>query len=583
MGPLLLAAALLASPDLTYEDARVARVLGVERLTPDPAPEGKRIAWVRVVQEDVFVEDEWIPTFFNLFHWLTDEDVIAREVLLAPGEPYTPERAEETSRILREMDIFSLVRVVPVRVAAPDEVGVVVYTRDLWTLRLEQSFQLTGGTLDEATVQLTERNLFGRANRATVRVSIAPLSYSVGEVYLDPRLMASDLALTQSFDVIFSRETGDGEGARGSLRLERPLRNLAQRWGWGVGGEFDFRVARQIQDGEVLRYDDPGTAEVEAIRRVWDQRFVTASASGTYQVGDDFKHQFQLGGGFGRLEVEANDETGLPPESAAAFRRDVLPRERTSVYPFAGVSGFEPRWKTYRDLATFGQSEDVRLGAFWGTSVSVPLEALGSTEDAVVVGARLGYVGAFAGDGLAEVAAAGETRLEGRDRLDEVLYLRARGATPTLGLGRLVLRGDYTGRRDDSASTLVSLGGDNGLRGYESQAFFGFGVDLLRAGLEYRTAPWVWSFVHVGGVLFYDGGSVFERLEDVAWHHSAGLGLRALVPQFNRVSYRVDVGFPLDAGGFQVLISAGSGQAVPTTRYEDALYQSNIGGLPVQP
>lgn len=585
----LLLVGLLAAPapgaaePATYEERRLARVLAVEGLEIDPAPNGKRVAFVRVVREDVFVPDEWIPTFFNAFHWLTDEDVVTREVRLAPGDPYDPERAAETERILRGLGIFALTRVVPVKTDEADTVGVLVYTRDLWSLRFEQSFQLTGGVLDSALLQLTERNLFGRDKQASARVFIAPLTFSVGEVYVDPRLLGGDLAFTQSFDVVFSRETGEAEGSRGAVLVGLPLRDLAQRWGFSVDGAFDVRVLRQIRGDQVLTFDDPSTAEVEAIPRVWDQRVFSGSLGFIHQAGSRFKHRLRAGAGAAFSDAEPNAETALPPENAAAFERFVLPRSRDAIFPFVSYAGFSPVWRDFEDLATFGQTEAVRLGPFWGVSLAAPLEALGSTEDSIVVTARLGTVAPVGADGLAELAVAGETRIEGRRRVDELLYVRARGATPTFALGRLVVRGDYVGRRRDLDGTLVTLGGDNGLRGFPSEALFGFGEDLLRTNAELRSPPLVWSFLHVGAVAFYDGGSVFPHLEALRWHHSVGVGLRGLLPQFNRTSYRLDVGFPLGEPGFSVLLTAGSGQAVPVTAIEDEDYGATYGGLPAQP
>jgi hypothetical protein len=565
-----LVAGLLAPPPETYEDRRVARVLAAEHLTVDPSPVGKRLAFIRVVREDVFAEDEWIPTFFNHFHWLTDEDVVAREVRLRVGDTYDPALAEETARILRGLGILALVRVLPVETGDADTVGLLVYTRDLWSLRLEQQFQVTGGNIDEARLQLTERNLFGRDKQATVSFSLAPLTWTLGESYDDPRLLQGDLSLAQQAGVVFHRTDGEAEGVFGALSVGRPLRDLEQRWSYGVDGYFSQGVSRQSQAGTVLTWDDPATPQVETVRRVWHQRTMTASVTATRQGGDEVKHHLSVGLGFSRTEYDPNAETQLPPALAADFRHDVLPPERTSVYPSAAYAGFEPRWHTYENLSTYGQSEDVPMGPSWSASVAVPLALLGSSQNAVDLGARLAWHTAWAADGLFEASVGGSTRVRDRERLDDTLALAVRGATPSFGLGRLVMRSDYEARRRDESRTLVTLGGDNGLRGYESQQFFGFGADRARFNAEYRTLPLVWSFVHVGAVAFYDGGGVFERLSRATWHQSAGVGLRALLPQFNRTVFRVDAGVPIGEPGFAVVLSAGSSQAVPITPLDDA-------------
>src|SRR5690606_17237772 len=104
------------------------------------------------------------PTFFNAFHWLTDEDVVRRELLFEEGGPYREVRVLETMRNLRSIGVYALARIVPVH-AEDGQVGVLVYVRDLWSLRAETDFQVTAGTVDRLLLQLTERNLFGRNKR----------------------------------------------------------------------------------------------------------------------------------------------------------------------------------------------------------------------------------------------------------------------------------------------------------------------------------------------------------------------------------------------------------------------------------
>ncbi|MCA9559775.1 MAG: hypothetical protein KC583_14565, partial [Myxococcales bacterium] len=98
-----------------------------------------------------------------------------------------------------------------------------------------------------------------------------------------------------------------------------------------------------------------------------------------------------------------------------------------------------------------------------------------------------------------------------------------------------------------------------------------------------RTAPYAISFLHVGAATFYDVGTVYTDFDDAQLYQTVGLGLRALMPQFNRVVYRFDVGVPVDGSGFVVRIGAETGQAVPITRSEDQLYEFSVGGLSNQP
>lgn len=577
--PVLAHPALEVAPTVPYEDARTQGVMAAEGLTVERAPEGKRVAWVRVIRHDVFAEDELIPTFFNAFHGLTDEDVVSRELVVHSGDVYSEEKIQETRRILRAMGLFSLVRVVPVALPADPsggaaQVGVLVYTRDLWSLRFEQRFQFTGSHIDELTLNLTELNLAGRGKKLSARFNLLPFEYSLGQVYIDRRVRGSDLLFMETGDVILNRASNDLEGGRVLLRLDRPFWDLSERWGFTAQFLFDQRVGRQVSGSQILTWDDPRTSVYERIPREWEQRVIGGVGAVTRQFGEAVKHRMTGGLGFSTFEADPLGGSGFEP------------RDQRRIYPFVAYSGFVPSYRTWHDLSTFGVAEDVRLGPVWSARLSAPMEAFGSLRDSVDLSASLGHVSTWGGDGLVDGAVGAEASVERGENIDELFYFRVRSASPGFDLGRLVTRWDWQVRRevgDHRSQSLVSLGGDNGLRGYPSQAFYGFGDDLLRGSVEWRTPPVEWNSLHVGGVLFYDAGSVHRHIADADLHQSVGLGARFLLPQFNRYVYRLDLGVPIDGTGFMVNLTGGSNQATPMTENEDEIYETDVGGLSMQP
>ena len=84
---------------------------------------------------------------------------------------------------------------------------------------------------------------------------------------------------------------------------------------------------------------------------------------------------------------------------------------------------------------------------------------------------------------------------------------------------------------------------------------------------------------------FYDAGRLFNGSHDYGYQHAVGLGLRMIVPQASRFTYRLDFGVPLDGTGFMVTVSGETNQAVPMTAQEDVLSPdaTSIGGLVNQP
>jgi len=567
-----------------YERQRLERALQGRALAIDPRPEGKRIAFIKIAREEVFESDELIiplllprfaPTWPNAFHWLTEEDVIRRELLIKVGDRYDSERVEESMRNLRELGVLALVRIVPVMTDDASSVGLFVYARDLWSLRLETAFAGTADSLD-LSAQLTERNFLGRHKLLAARFAINPKSFSLGEAYIDPRVLGGELSLSQSFDLIFNRDSGDTEGSRGALSVSQPFRDLRQRWGWSAMASYLDYVYRPLLGSRIKSYrsDAQGRPdfceqhEPECVRSVWDDQSQAASFTGSYRRGTNYKQTFSLGAAYSDREVRANAETQLMPGQEQVFQL-LLPRTRRQVYPFFSYDVFVPRYVVLNNLSTFGKSENVRVGPELGASVSVPLRAFGSSTDSVRFTSDLGYVLA-AGDALAEASLAVEARLEEGKVVDQRSSTLLRGATPQWLLGRLVLLGSWDARRHDTSQTQVTLGADNGMRGYENGSFPVVGGNRLRGNVEYRTLPLVVESVHLGTVLFYDLGSVYREIRDAELHHAIGAGLRLLFPQFNHTPFRLDFGVPLDSEGFTVQLSYGSEQAVPLTAADDA-------------
>lgn len=551
-----------------YEQRLVQEALAQAGLSPTTPAPAEPIAFIHVVREPVFTpQDPW-PDVFNVAHWLTEDEVVRRELRFAEGEPWSVARVLESERNLRRLAVFSLVRIVPVR-RADGRLGVLVFTRDLWSLRLEQGFQITGAQIDRLALALTERNLLGRTLVASARLARDPVTTSVGEVLLARRIVDGTWSAVEAVDVTFNNATGALEGSAGTLSVGRPLWNLQQPWALGLDVAYDVGVSRQLQGGVPALYDVPETAAVERIPRVWSARSGQAGIAVTRQHGGLVQRRLTLGFGFTGLEVEPHAQTGaLTAQERVAFARDVLPVARRVLGPSARLEVFTPHFKTYENLDTFGQSEPVRLGPALSVGASGGLRAALSSSDTVLLSAAAGLVDDVAG-GLVDLSVETVARLEDGQVVNRVLALRLRAATTPVLLGRLALRLDWTLRQNDVTNALVTLGGDNGLRGYPSQAFAAVGASVLQGNVEWRSLPVVWQSVHLGLVAFYDVGALHEALTDLTPRHSMGVGVRVLFPQFNRLAYRVDVGVPLGAPGFAVLLSLGDTQAfsvgVPAT------------------
>lgn len=552
----------------SYEWQRTERLLRSLELEQASLPEGKRIAFVRVVREDVFVADEVWPTWFNWFHVTTREKVVRRELLFSEGESFRDARIEESMRNLRGMGIFALVRIVPVATDDPNAVGVLVHTRDLWSLRAETAFTVTTFA-DKFLLRAAERNLFGYNKTLDVDITIQPQSHALTQGYYARRVLGSDISFTERAGIITNRNSDAPEGSLWLLKLGKLFYNLRQRFAYVANFTYQDYVARQTDGRQVRRIESPNVGpELQDPKLVWRTRDLFANLVGSYRVGDITKNTFTIGWDARRLRARATEETDLAPELESYFRRNILPRSRTEIGPTIGYDLWTARYVTFENLSTFGQSENVRVGPSLGLSSRLPLRALGSSSDSWVVVAAAGYTyGNF--DTLVDLKVEGRARYEGGELVDQRLDLMLRGATPIMFRAfRLVARSALEARRRDRANTFVSLGAGNGLRGYVSRRIGASGGSRFLTNVELRTLPIEWQAVHVGAVLFYDVGSVYRKVSEVRMHHAIGIGLRVLLPQFNRYPFSFDAADALDRGQPFVPI-ASSGQVVPMTAAED--------------
>lgn len=570
-----------------YEDVRLNRVLEAHHWQLDSAPEGKQIAFVHIEREDVFVADEFWPLWLNLFHSTTREDVVRRELLLDEGDRFDEHRADETERNLRALGPFSSSRVVAVVGERPQEVGLLVVTRDLWSLRVEQSFQATGAYVNFFNVTLVERNFLGQGATAGVRFALVPDAYRIGQFFEQTRFLGEGIALTEDVDFAIGRVSGELEGSRGSFVGARPFYNLRQRFGFTASASYDVGISRQLRSGRVLEYDIPETAEVESIRRVWSDKVFSASGLVSYRLGvregstneapDDLAgallHTLTAGLSYSERQVAPIAETQLSLDQAKAFERDVLPDARLEFGPVVEYSFFTPRYVTYSNLSTFAFREVLRTGPYGEVGARFPLRAFGSSSDRVVPRAKIGLVFGDGG-GLLDMSTEVAAIFEDGVIRNETVVAQIRGATPVVaGLTRLVARLRWEGVLRDTSDRLVTLGGDNGLRGFQTEELYAYGGGSIVGGIELRSLPLVWNSIHLGFVAFCDMGGVYGgNGPPLALHYSAGIGLRFLLPQFNKTPLNLDGAIPLEKP-FRIGPSFSPDQPIRLTEGEDRLYR----------
>ena len=535
--------------------------LSVRGLTIDPEPQGKIVAQVQVVNLDVFLARERVPLVWaNIFHRTTREHHIRRESLLQAGDRYDLDLVEETTRNLQDPSLSNVVAVLPVRSATPGMVDLLIVTRDVWSLRFNQDYELQQGQLIYYTASLSENNFLGwRKNLAVVFV-MDQGEMSFGPAYIDPNILGTRLKLQSAFSWIWKRQIGEiaagpQEGSSSHFRLEYPLWALARRWGAysefshfdGVRRRFAGNDLRLVPVGDGATLSTPPTGPTAP----WEYRLRTVALSSavtrsfprpTLIQRISLGHELNLVRPF--LLADFPYPCGAPER--AQFSHLVFPLSERSSDLFLLYELFTPRYRTYRDFNTFDFREDTRLGPSLSLKAGRASELFGSDKDFSLFQASLDLAAGWWG-GLESIGGSWEGRLAENEMTDQLVQGRASLATPVLArVLRLVAAGNVGFLFVNARKRYFAVGGDTGLRGYPVGQFVGTGAEFI-GHLEARSMALRLAFLRLGGLLFFDAGHAAADAGSLTFYDDVGFGLRLLIPQLNTYSLRADWAFPLRA------------------------------------
>lgn len=194
--------------------ARAADCVVVESRASLAALSGTRISSIVVLPDGPS-----LPGLARLgvgLHHVTREGTIRRQLLFAPGDTVDTLRVGETMRRLRQQRLFGDVVLLAERCDGSDAVGLVLRTRDSWTLRPTARLRASNAL----SVGVAEKNLLGTGRTIAVTNEMSRWGHGAGVTLVDPWLFGSDV--------------------EGSVRLAR------------LGGAHIFRMGLQNHEYSVL-------------------------------------------------------------------------------------------------------------------------------------------------------------------------------------------------------------------------------------------------------------------------------------------------------------------------------------------
>ena len=498
---------------------------------PIPSPQelearGAIIGEVHIVVGDVFDttidgEDAWLYRTANKLHINTRPSVIRGQLLFKSGEPYRHRLVEETERLLRDNDYLYDAVIVPV---AFDD-GVVdleVRTRDVWTLNPGLSYSRKGGE-NTFGATIAEDNLLGTGRSLDFDWDSNVDRESLSVSYFDPHFRHS----FTNFGVTYA-DADDGDTKL--LLWNRPFYALDVRHAAGLYLRDDQRnESRYVLGDNVGEFGhrDEYYEVYVGISRGLQGRWVRRWTAGLGYERD-------------RFELDPDEPPGGP-----------LPEDRELAYPWIGFELVEDNFQERINQDQILRTEDVLVGLYATARLGYSSEAFGADRDAIVASALV-RDGADLRRGqsvFGTVSASG--RIEDGELVNGRLAAEGRfyWATSSKSKFFAAVAGTVTEQLDDEYQ--LTLGGDNGLRGYPLRYQAGTSRALLTLEQRYYTKWYPFRLFHVGAAAFYDMGRTWGT--DVTGAGSLGLlkdvgvGLRlgSSRSSFGNVLH-IDLAFPLD-------------------------------------
>ncbi|MBX3463648.1 MAG: hypothetical protein KF830_10780 [Planctomycetes bacterium] len=527
----LLSAALLLPIALRAQDA-----------TTSGASVQGRLREVRIAAADIFDADTAakrpLAALVNGLHWQTREDVVRIEMWFRPGDFVDERLAAEFERNLRALGLFATVnvRLVPAPVAG--EVDMEVETRDRLTLSFGGGGSYVGGVTGYGFA-LGESNLFGLGDR--INASFRGNSedeWRGGVAY-------TDLHVFDSWHTATLRLGRSDDGDSFGFELLRPFKHLADPRSHGGTLAYDETEVDYFRAGETAAEVPVDRAAIDGFLRwgtgpVHDRRFLGLSL------------------GYERLDY------GLATGPLGPSLR--VPGDTRNLR--VGLTGSWQLVSAFRKVEgidTLGFVQDLRLGLDASATIGVRWRDEVGVGDALQpeFRLRLGWAAEPLPDLFTDVDARTTLRLDGGAAVGWTAALGARAFAAVAELHTLCANVAYEAVDEQQDLPLeLTLGEDNGLRGYPAREFVG--TRRLRTNLEHRFDTDVQILtLHFGLVAFFDAGWVGFGNDLDGPYRSVGVGLRVgSVPLAGGTVLRIDLAKPLDdvpgeSDGWSLSVSVG--------------------------
>jgi len=509
--------------------ARGALAAEVAQPIPSPAEleaSGAIIGRIHIVVGDVFDtsirgEGGWLYRTANKLHINTRPYVIRGQLLFKPGEPYRQRLVQETERLLRANDYLYDASIVPVAYDGK-VVDLEVRTRDVWTLNPGVSFSRKGGE-NTFGAQLQEDNLLGTGQSLAFEWNSNVDRESLSVSYFDPHFF-------QSFTRFAVTYADADDGKTKLLQLSRPFYALDVRRAAGI-----YLLDSQRNDTRYVLGDNVGEFE---------HREEYYEVFGGWSAGLQGRRVRRWTYGY------TFERDGFAPDPLEPLGGP-LPPDRELSYPWIGIDVVEDSFQERINQDQILRTEDVLVGLRASARLGYAAEAFGADRNALIASASL-QNGADLRPGqsvFGSVSASG--RVEDGQLVNGMLSAEGRFYWATSARSKFFAGVSGAAVEQLDQELQLTLGGDNGLRGYPLRYQAGTSRALLTLEQRYYTKWYPFRLFHVGAAAFFDMGRTWGRdvtgAESIGLLKDFGIGLRlgSSRSSFGNVVH-LDLAFPLD-------------------------------------
>jgi outer membrane protein assembly factor BamA len=509
-----------------------------------------QIREIKIQNLDVFdpVHEEfrfWPFKILNRLHIRTQKSFIQKELLLREGDFLDEDLLLESERNLRQFAFLTDVSLKIVQINEK-EADLIVQTEDQWTTNLKLSFGNTGGnrTWD---IGIEETNFLGLGKSVFIQHSRDPEREGISGRIQDPRFLGSRLQL----DV---RTADFSDGHAHSIAVDRPFYSQDSRWSYNLYGGG-------LKKDQHLYFEGTDALAIESIQN-------SAGISVNRAWGERYKRTI-LGFGIGYYEALYPSSRVLDPDALQELEKlGSTTFENDELYS-TGISIQVDRqnFERFFYLDRFGRTEDLPIGFRSAAGVSFSNNMMGSdffTFDWNGRWATGKFPNYFVTSANTTVRREQEEWNHGIANFSAKYFHQKKKLNlglfqaPTYTFG-LNVQADFTHKLDTPYQ--LSLGDDEGLRGYDYKAFTG--NHRLLMNFENRIfTPLENRFIAVGIAQFIDAGYIWSS-DYGKVGTSTGMGLRIAFKKYGRIKLiRIDYAYPLiNANGSSGSISVSSGHA----------------------